>query len=177
MAGITAAYNPEDPSTNGLAPGAQLISLKIGDSRLGSMETGQSIVRAFIEAVRLKVDLINMSYGEAVSVNDTGRIMKLLEEVVNKHGIIFVGSASNNGPALSTLGAPAGSGTSTIGVGAYLTPSMMLAEYSLRKTFGGINFTWSSTGPAYDGMQGATVVAPGKPSVVQGLPVHAHAAN
>jgi hypothetical protein len=33
------------------------------------------------QAVRLKVDLINMSYGEAVAVNTTGRIMKMIEEV------------------------------------------------------------------------------------------------
>lgn len=40
---------------------------------------------------------------------------------------------------------------------------MMLAEYSLRKAYGGTNFTWSSVGPSYDGMQGPTIVAPGQP--------------
>lgn len=43
--------------------------------------------------------------------------MKLVEEVVNKHGVIYVGSASNNGPALSTVGAPGGCGESTIAAG------------------------------------------------------------
>ncbi len=161
VAGITAAFHKEQPELNGLAPGAQLVSLKIGDSRLGSMETGVSAVRALSEVVRLGCDMINMSYGEAVAVNETGRVMKLIEEVVNKHGVIYVGSASNNGPALSTVGAPAGSGTSAIAVGAYLSPSMMLAGYSLRKPFEGVNFTWSSVGPSYDGEQGPTIVAPG----------------
>jgi hypothetical protein len=43
VAGIVAAHFPDDPGLNGIAPGAQLISCKIGDSRLGSMEVGASV--------------------------------------------------------------------------------------------------------------------------------------
>ncbi len=161
VAGITAAYHPTNPAQNGLAPGAQIVSLKIGDTRLGSMETGVAFMRALREAVRMKVDMMNVSYGEATAVTGTGRVVKLIEEVVDKHGVIYVGSASNNGPALSTVGAPGGTGTATIAAGAYLSPSMMEAGYSLRKVFDGCNFTWSSVGPAYDGAQGPTIMAPG----------------
>jgi tripeptidyl-peptidase-2 len=171
VAGIVGAYFPDDPSLNGIAPGCQIISLKIGDTRLGSMETGTALTRAFIAAKEAGVDLINMSYGEPTSTPNAGRLVELANELVEEHGIIFVASAGNSGPALSTVGAPGGTSSSILGIGAYVSPSLAEAGHSVRSLppsdeagSGGVagqQYTWSSRGPTMDGDLGVNFSAPG----------------
>ena len=74
----------------------------MGDTRLGTMETGPGLVRAINAAIQWKVDMINMSYGEPSIDPKAGRITELATEAVNKYGILFISSAGNRGPALST---------------------------------------------------------------------------
>jgi len=161
VSGIVAA-DLQDESMNGVAPGAKIVSLKIGDSRLGSMETGVGVVRALTEAKKRGCHIVNMSYGEASAVANSGRIADLIDEMVYKDNIIFVSSAGNNGPALMTVGAPGGLNKSIISVGAHVDTSMMVSDYSMREIAGaGTNYTWSSVGPAPDGMNGVDIIAPG----------------
>ncbi|XP_061709211.1 tripeptidyl-peptidase 2-like [Cydia pomonella] len=110
VAAIAAGYFPDEPDKNGVAPGAKIISLTIGDSRLVSMETGTALVRACIKVMELskkmKIDVINMSYGEHAHWCNTGRVGDIICEVVNRYGVSWVVSAGNHGPALCTVGAP-----------------------------------------------------------------------
>ncbi|THG07936.1 hypothetical protein TEA_023335 [Camellia sinensis var. sinensis] len=177
VAGIASAFHPKEPLLNGVAPGAQLISCKIGDARLGSMETGTGLTRALIAAVEHKCDLINMSYGEPTLLPDYGRFVDLVDEVVNKHRLIFVSSAGNSGPALSTVGAPGGTTSSIIGVGAYVSPAMAAGAHCVvEPPSEGLEYTWygnfimkaifefsdqSSRGPTVDGDLGVCISAPG----------------
>ena len=61
--------------------GAQIISCKIGDSRLDGMETGTGLTRALITVLEHEADLINMSFGEATTTPNLGRFIDLANEV------------------------------------------------------------------------------------------------
>jgi hypothetical protein len=62
----------------------------------------------------------------------TGAFVKLAEEMVYKHGITFISSAGNNGPNISTVGAPMAS--CIVSVGAFVTKSLMRTAYSIHET-------------------------------------------
>ncbi|GBG25276.1 Tripeptidyl-peptidase 2 [Hondaea fermentalgiana] len=163
VASITAGFHEAQPELNGVAPGAQIVSMKIGDGRIDGMETSAAIIRAFNACVELGVDVINMSFGEPTSAPDQGRTAELARDLVEKHGVIFVSSAGNAGPALSTVGAPGATSDALIGVGACVERAMMLADYSMKPGEGPPpkSYTWSSRGPRYDGGMGVTITAPG----------------
>lgn len=161
VAGIVAAYHPDEVINNGIAPGAQIVAIKIGDARLGSMETGVGLVRALIAVLKHNCDVINLSYGEFSSRHNSGRIIALAQEIVETHNVVFVSSAGNSGPALTTVGAPGGSSACILGVGAYVSPPMMDTEYTMDHQTVGTCYTWSSRGPTFDGDLGVNVCAPG----------------
>jgi tripeptidyl-peptidase II len=202
VAGIAAAYFPDDPSACGVAPGAQIVSVKIGDTRQGSMETGTGLSRAIAAVLQHNCDLCNMSYGEptAVAGPRAGRVVELLTQLPELHGVTFVSSAGNAGPALSTVGSPGGTaGSALIGVGAYVSETLAAAGHSARvppsadgpgalrpspspspaagagagagaapmspspttAITGGMQYNWSSRGPAANGAIGVSISAPG----------------
>jgi tripeptidyl-peptidase-2 len=161
VAGIAAACHPEKPELNGVAPGAQVVSLRIGDNREHGMETGTGLCRAFAHCIQSKVDLINLSYGEAASPAATGRIIEMATKAVTQHGIIFVTSAGNSGPALSTIGAPGNGSDTYITVGAHVSPAAMETQYSMLDKVPATPYTWTSRGPTQDGSLGVTICAPG----------------
>jgi tripeptidyl-peptidase-2 len=79
-----------------------------------------------------------MSFGEqaAWSTEDKGQfIAQLRDEVIRKRDVIFVSSAGNAGPALSTVGAPAGTTTGAISVGELTIRSMIVRKAGGLKLF------------------------------------------
>ena len=88
------------------------------------METGTGLVRALGVAIERGVHIINLSFGEYANLDNAGRFTEMCQQAVDKHGIIFVTSAGNNGPALTTGGAP-GTSSCAIAVGAFASSSMV----------------------------------------------------
>ncbi|CAP23969.1 Protein CBG02572 [Caenorhabditis briggsae] len=160
VAGIAAANYPDNPQKNGLAPGAKILSLNIGDHRLAAMETGQAMTRAFNMCAELNVDVINMSFGEGTHLPDVGRVVEEARRLIDRKDVIYVCSAGNQGPALSTVGAPGGTTTGVIGIGAYLTSESADTLYGVYKPVDNNIYPWSSRGPCQDGKLGVSLVAP-----------------
>jgi len=161
VAGIVAGFYPDQPDQNGLAPGAQIVSVKIGHPLMNGMETGPALERGVIAALRHRIDIINMSYGEPVEAPNQGRLIERISQLVEEHGVLFVSSAGNDGPALTTLGAPGGTASAVLGVGAYLSPAMLAAEYAAIETLAEAPYSFTSRGPAADGALGVDIFAPG----------------
>ncbi|WP_197441452.1 tripeptidyl peptidase II [Thalassoglobus neptunius] len=161
VAGIVGANYPSNPARNGLAPGVQFVSVKIGDTRLDGMETGVALMRGLARTAELNCDLVNMSYGEPSSTPNRGALIDSINRFVKNRNIVFVASAGNSGPALSTVGAPGGTSSFPIGVGAYVSPAMGREEYALQEDLPGLPFTWTSRGPTTDGDWGVDLFAPG----------------
>lgn len=166
VAGIVGAHRTDDEVKNGVAPGCEIVSLKIGDTRLKSMETQQALLRAAQALITTKCDIANMSFGEsgAFGVENKGLFAEILRDfVIRRRNILFISSAGNNGPALTTVGQPGGTTTEILSIGAYVDAgAMQQAEYALvEHNVPSAATTWCSRGPAADGAKGVDVYAPG----------------
>lgn len=99
VAGIAAAnFNKSSSDSgghdvNGVAPGAQILALKIGDGRLGSTETGAGLTRALIAAKKYNCDILNLSYGESSWQYNSGRVAKVFRKAVYDWGMAVFTSA------------------------------------------------------------------------------------
>ncbi len=113
---------------DGVAPGAQVLGLKIADNSRGGISVGGSVLEAMSFAVdfadRLDMTLvINMSHGIGNEVEGAALIDSLINEFTFEHpNVLFVVSAGNEGPGLSSIGFP-GSAQQALSVCA-LSPSV-----------------------------------------------------
>jgi subtilisin family serine protease len=124
VAGIAAGYRIGKVSGfNGVAPGAQLLGLKIARNDFGGITTSGSVIRAIDYAIRFARErgfplVLNMSYGVGNEREGAARLDILIDSILAVHPeVLFVTSAGNDGPGLSTIGFP-GTIRSGLSVGA-----------------------------------------------------------
>ncbi|HOJ38353.1 MAG TPA: S8 family serine peptidase [Ignavibacteriales bacterium] len=115
-AGIAAGYKIHGFELNGVAPGAKIISCKIGDNSLsGGATVTQSIKKAVDYANKYSKEnkipcVINMSYGIGSVIEGKAELEEYLKKVLLENPYLyFFTSNGNEGPGLSTAGIPAAS--------------------------------------------------------------------
>ncbi|MBN2089466.1 S8 family serine peptidase [candidate division KSB1 bacterium] len=153
VAGISAGYQLFDqPGYNGIAPGAQIISLKIGNNTLaGNATVTGSIREAFMYGARWSQQhpgipvIFNLSYGMGVEVSGESQIERFIQALATEydHLMIFL-SGGNIGPGISSIGKPAGSNR-TFSTGAMLDRKSARDLYGLNLSSDRI-FYFSSRG-------------------------------
>jgi tripeptidyl-peptidase II len=131
VAGIAAAHDLYGVSGfDGVAPGAQLLGLKIAIGAQGGITTTGSILYAMDYALRFAAArhlplVVNLSFGVGNEVEGAARIDHLVDSVLAAHpDLVCAISAGNDGPGLSTVGFP-GSADRAISVGATLPSSFL----------------------------------------------------
>ncbi len=136
-AGIAAGYEVSGQAgMHGGAPGAWVISLKLGDNRLSggatrtsSMKKAYEYAASFEEKYGIPV-VVNMSFGIASVEEGDDAMGGWLNDLLSEHPTLYAcTSAGNEGPGLSTVGLPA-TAWSLISSGAYLSPAMGADLYS-----------------------------------------------
>ncbi|HXF96452.1 MAG TPA: S8 family serine peptidase, partial [Gemmatimonadales bacterium] len=124
VAGIAAGFNLYDvQGFHGVAPGAQLIGLKIANNARGGVTVHGSMVRAMEYAARFAQRrglplVLNLSFGVGNEREGRAVIDSIVNAFIAAHpSVVFAISAGNDGPGLSTVGFP-GSADLAITVGA-----------------------------------------------------------
>ncbi|KAJ1940862.1 hypothetical protein FBU59_003681, partial [Linderina macrospora] len=162
VAGILAAYDPDNAQNNGVAPGAQLVSIQVAGYRQNGNIPILSRTLALKTLVDYNVNLMVTSIISYVSEPNFGHNIDLINQhIIRKHRCIAVAAIGNDGPALSTVMSPGGTTDWIIGAGAYYTPEQIKDLYAMCSDAGEAAFNFSSRGPATDGSRGVDIYAPG----------------
>ena len=162
VASIAAANLPDEPARNGIAPGARILSIKIGDIRAGGSSYGTSELRATAIAAQHRVDIVNASWGGRSTLQDgKNQNSRVYDMMVERFDILAVISAGNNGPAFGTAGGAGAEASRVLGVGAYMSREMGKVLYNTLKDTADAAQQFSSRGPTKDGDFGVDVMAPG----------------
>ena len=152
VAGIAAGHNLFNVAGfDGVAPGAQLIGLKIANSARGGISVNGSMERAMIYAARFAEQrglplVLNLSFGVGNEREGRAVIDSIVNAFLERHPtVVFAISAGNDGPGLSTTGFP-GSADLALSVGAVFPGAFARPAQGGAPPAGDVVGWWSSRG-------------------------------
>ncbi|MDP6963242.1 MAG: S8 family serine peptidase, partial [Planctomycetota bacterium] len=160
VAGIIGNYEGEGGRLNGIAPGVEIVAIKIGDSKVGGSTSGFAVSKALDYAVEAGCQIANMSFGGPSFYADGEEPDNWVVDEVAKRGLLLVTSAGNEGPALSTVGSP-GTSEAAWSIAAAIWPDTQKVSYSSLNPSTPVLFNFSSRGPLPNGDLGIDFAAPG----------------
>ncbi|MDT3695062.1 MAG: S8 family serine peptidase [Ignavibacterium sp.] len=134
-AGIAAGYNIGDAGINGVAPGAKVIGIKLGNNNYpGGATVTESMKKAYLYADKISKEMktpciVSMSFGIGSEIEARSEIEKFLAELLSKNPYLYVSTSNGNeGPGISTSGLPSSS-SFVFSSGAVLTDEIARDNY------------------------------------------------
>ena len=134
-AGIAAGYNIGDAGINGVAPGAKVIGLKLGNNNYpGGATVTESMKKAYLYADKISKELkvpciVSMSFGVGSEIEGRSEIEKFLADLLSKNPYLYVSTSNGNeGPGISSAGLPSSS-SFVFSSGAVLTQEIARDNY------------------------------------------------
>lgn len=134
-AGIAAGFNIGGAGINGVAPGAKVIGLKLGNNNYpGGATVTESMKKAYLYADKLSKELkvpciISMSFGIGSEIEARSELEKFLADLLSKNPYLYVSTSNgNNGPGISSAGLPSSS-SYVFSSGAVLTQEIARDNY------------------------------------------------
>ena len=115
-AGIAAGYNIGEVGLNGVAPGANVIGLKLGNNNYpGGATVNESMKKAYLYADKISKErkgpcIVSMSFGIGSEIEGKSEMEDFLADLLKKNPYLYVSlSNGNEGPGISTTGLPSAS--------------------------------------------------------------------
>lgn len=130
VAGIAAGYMIDGSTINGVAPGAKVIALKLGNNLFtGGATVTESMKKAYLYADKISKErkepcIVNMSFGIGAEIEGQAEMEKLITKLMKDNPYLYICVANGNeGPSVSSAGLPSSSDY-VFSSGAVLTKSV-----------------------------------------------------